>query len=63
MAEVKINLINDKQLLALFNDLNPQKQKQVIMGGLRQSARIINDQAKLNFQASIRTDCLSNLCL
>ena len=51
MPEVKINIINDKELLALFDELTPKVQNQVIMSGLRKAASIINEQAKRNFRA------------
>lgn len=49
MPEVKIDIINDKELLKLFNELQTVYQNRVIQQGLRKAAQPILQQAKQNF--------------
>jgi len=48
MADLTLEIINDKDLLKLFNELIPKVQNRIIQGGYKQAGKIINDQAKSN---------------
>jgi hypothetical protein len=48
---VKFELFNDKALMALFDELQPKIQDNIIIGGLKNAGKVINDEAKQNFQA------------
>ena len=48
--EIKIDIKNEDQLMQLFEELTPQKQKEVAVKALKQSAKIIMAQVKSNFQ-------------
>jgi hypothetical protein len=52
MAQAEIKIINDRELLALLDELVPKVRDKVIMAGMRKAAKIINDQAKKNFRAT-----------
>ena len=47
--EVSLDIINDKQLLELFKELNINEQNKIINMGLRKAAKPIIDQAKQNY--------------
>jgi len=47
-----LDVINDKKLLKLFNELQPKVQSTIIAGGFRRAGKIILDEAKINFKAS-----------
>jgi len=48
MADLTIDVINDKDLLKLFNELIPKVQNRIILGGYKQAGKIILSQAKSN---------------
>lgn len=51
MADLTIDVINDKELLKLFNELIPNVQNKIIQGGYKQAGKIILDQAKSNLKS------------
>jgi hypothetical protein len=46
---IQIVFKNDKELLKLFTELNPQVQKKVVVEAMRKSAKIILEEAKKNY--------------
>jgi ribosomal protein L33 len=52
MPDLTLEVINDKELLKLFNELIPKVQSKIIAGGFRTASKIILDQAKINFHAT-----------
>ncbi len=48
---IDIKIINDRQMLDLFNELQTKVQNKIVMGGMRKAAGIINQQAKQNLNA------------
>jgi len=51
-TDSKIRLINDKELMALFDELIPSVQNKIIVNGLKSAASIITKQAKQNFKGT-----------
>lgn len=47
----KFTVINDRELLKLFNELQPKVQNKIISTGLKNAARLIVNAAKRNFKA------------
>lgn len=48
--DLTIKIINDKELLQLFNELNNVTQNRIIQSGLKEAAKPILQQAKQNFE-------------
>lgn len=52
--QISLEIINDAELLALFNDLQTKVQNKIVLQGMRSAASSILAQAKANFQAGYK---------
>jgi hypothetical protein len=48
---IDISIIGDKELEKLFDELVPAVQNRIVMNGMKQAGKIIQDEAKSNFKA------------
>lgn len=55
-----INIINDKDLMALFNELTPKVQDRIVNTGLKNAARVILNEAKKQFRATQKNKSRTN---
>jgi hypothetical protein len=51
-TDSKLTLINDKELMALFNELTPKVRDKIVNTGLKNAARLIISEAKRNFKTT-----------
>ena len=52
MDKINFEVVNDKELQKLFSELLPAVQNKVVIQGLKDAAKIINVQARSNYQSS-----------
>jgi len=57
---ISIEIINDKELFNLFNDLETKLQNKIVVAGMKTAANIILKKAKENFQSVKKDKSLTN---
>jgi len=51
IPDIDLKLINNPELLKLFNELNDKLKNQIVLGGMRKAANLIVKEIKTNFQS------------
>jgi len=57
---IDLRIINDADLQKLFSELLPSVQNKIVLGGMREAAKVILQQAKSNFKSSKKNKSKNN---